>query len=132
MRKKIRFILFVICTLFLLLFALFGCDQNKTDNAQTPNNNSDGILSSSFFKISGDELSGKVSNSTTKFSFSNYIDVVSTATYTVSTDMNGDDIIKSKTVNLNIGDNVFYVIVENGNDAFVYTVTIRRLSLIHI
>lgn len=126
MRKKIRFILFVICALFLLLFALFGCDQNKTDNTQSPNNKSDGVLSSSFFKISGDELSGKVSNSTTKFSFSNYIDVVSTATYTISTDMNGGDIIKSKTVNLNIGDNVFYVIVENGNDAFVYTVTIRR------
>lgn len=126
MKKKFKFTLFVICALFLLLFALFGCDQNKTDNAQTPNNNSDGILSSLFFKISGDELSGKVSNSTTKFSFSNNIDVVSTATYTISTDMNGDDIIKSKTVNLNIGDNVFYVIVENGNDAFVYTATIRR------
>ena len=69
---------------------------------------------------------GKVSNDTTTFSFINEIIVADTATYIVSTDLNGSNVIRTKTVSLEIGDNTFYILVENGKELGLYTVTIRR------
>ena len=69
---------------------------------------------------------GKVSNDTTTFSFINEIVVADTATYIVSTDLNGSNVIRTKTVSLEIGDNTFYILVENGKELGLYTVTIRR------
>ncbi len=69
---------------------------------------------------------GKVSNDTTTFSFINEIVVADTATYIVSTDLNGSNVIRTKTVSLEIGDNTFYILVENGKGLGLYTVTIRR------
>ena len=71
-------------------------------------------------------ISGKVSNATTIFSFIDEISVADSATYTVSTDINGSHTIKTKTVNLAIGDNTYYIFVENGKDIRLYTVSIRR------
>lgn len=69
---------------------------------------------------------GKVSNDTTTFSFINEIVVADAATYIVSTDLNGSNVIRTKTVSLEIGDNTFYILVENGKELGLYTVTIRR------
>lgn len=71
-------------------------------------------------------LSGKVSNSTSVFSFNDEISVEKGATYTVSTDINGINVIPSKTVNLEIGDNVFYILVSNDDELTLYTATVRR------
>ena len=76
--------------------------------------------------VDGTNISGKVSNATTIFSFIDEISVADSATYTVSTDINGSHTIKTKTVNLAIGDNTYYIFVENGNDIRLYTVSIRR------
>ena len=71
-------------------------------------------------------LSGKVSNSTTVFSFNDEISVEKGTTYTISTDINGINVIPSKTVNLEIGDNIFYVLVSNEDELTLYTATVRR------
>ena len=71
-------------------------------------------------------LSGKVSNSTTVFSFYDEIFVEKGTTYTISTDINGINVIPSKTVNLEIGDNIFYVLVSNEDELTLYTATVRR------
>ncbi len=71
-------------------------------------------------------LSGKVSNSTTVFSFNDEITVEKGTTYTISTDINGINVIPSKTVNLEIGDNIFYVLVSNEDELTLYTATVRR------
>lgn len=71
-------------------------------------------------------LSGKVSNSTTVFSFYDEISVEKGTTYTISTDINGINVIPSKTVNLEIGDNIFYVLVSNEDELTLYTATVRR------
>ena len=76
--------------------------------------------------VDGTNISGKVSNATTIFSFIDEISVADSATYTVSTDINGSQTIKTKTVNLAIGDNTYYIFVENGKDIRLYTVFIRR------
>lgn len=71
-------------------------------------------------------LSGKVSNATTVFSFNDEISVGKGTTYTISTDINGINVIPSKTVNLEIGDNIFYVLVSNEDELTLYTATVRR------
>ena len=71
-------------------------------------------------------LSGKVSNSTTVFSFNDEISVEKGTTYTISTDINGINVIPSKTVTLEIGDNVFYILVSNEDELTLYTATVRR------
>ncbi len=83
-------------------------------------------LKTNTLSINGANISGKVSNETTSFSFVDEISVADSATYTVSTDINGSHTIRTKTVNLAIGDNTFYILVENGKDIKLYTVQIRR------
>lgn len=76
--------------------------------------------------LDGATISGKVSNDTDTFSFINEVVVAKQATYVVSTDINGNDIIRTKTVNLEVGDNTFYILVENGKDIALYKTIIRR------
>ena len=72
------------------------------------------------------DIFGKVSNATSTFSFINEISIADSASYIVSTDINGSNVIRTKTVSLGIGDNTFYILVENGKDLGLYTVVIRR------
>ena len=84
-------------------------------------------IHSSVLSISGETMYGSVSNVTTTFSFANNITAAKGATYVVATDVQCQQIINSKTVNLEIGDNIFYIYVENEGEEKFYTVTIRRL-----
>ena len=75
----------------------------------------------------GTNVNGKVPNEQTTFSFLTEISVSGNATFSVSYDINGNNKIPTKTANLNVGDNVFYVLEEiNGNASNLFTVTIRR------
>ena len=47
------------------------------------------------------------------FSFVDAVTVDKTSTWTLSTDIYGKDTIPSKTVNLSVGNNLFYILVEN-------------------
>ena len=76
--------------------------------------------------VDGTKVYGKVSNATTEFSFTNEVTVKGNATYVVDNDKNCDSPIYNKTVDLEIGDNTFYVLEMIGNDVKLFTVTIRR------
>ncbi len=68
---------------------------------------------------------GKVANDTTIFSFLNEITVSGTASYSVSTDITGQNVIPTKTVSVSPGNNLFYVLADNGEDSLIlYTVTV--------
>ena len=83
-------------------------------------------LRTNTLELNGTDIYGKVSNATSTFSFINEIAIADSAKYTVSTDINGLNVIPTKTVSLSIGDNTFYILVENGKDLGLYTVVIRR------
>ena len=76
--------------------------------------------------VNGSHAYGKVSNATTEFSFINEVTVKGNATYVVDNDKDCCSPIYSKTVDLAIGDNTFYVLEMIGNDVKLFTVTIRR------
>lgn len=68
-----------------------------------------------------------VDNDKSMLSLNNMFEVPRTNKWKLYYDLNGTREISSKTVYLQIGDNTFYLIVENSaNDKKVYTLTIRR------
>ena len=76
--------------------------------------------------VTENNVYGKVSNTTETYSFINEIELIGNVGYTVYTDLQGTNSIPTKTVNLEIGDNTFYILETCGNDSNLYTVTIRR------
>ena len=90
------------------------------------------LLTLNGFDILEDEtLYGEVDNEVNMYSFLNKINVNENATWRVFSDMEGKKEIITKTASLDIGDNTFYIFVEEDpNNAVLYTVRIRRLSII--
>ena len=87
------------------------------------------IKSSKLFEIDSDNatLHCAVDNAKSVLSLDNQIEVPLTNKWGLYYDLNGVKEIPSKTVSLQIGDNVFYLIVENSaNDKKTYKLTIRR------
>ena len=79
--------------------------------------------------LSEDKLIGSLSNATETFSFLNDIEVAEGATYVVARDIYFENVIQSKTVPLISGDNVYYILVTNGNAQKLYTAMIRRCPI---
>ncbi|MBO5223249.1 MAG: leucine-rich repeat protein, partial [Clostridia bacterium] len=80
----------------------------------------------------GTKVYGKVSNTMTEFSFIDEVTVKGNATYIVDDNKDCGSPIKSKTVDLEIGDNTFYVLESIGNDVKLFTVTIRRRMMYNV
>ena len=120
MNKKIKLILIAVLVILMAIVLFSGCDKDNQADIKGAD------IKSDVFKVEGKSLYAKVSNDTETFSFSDTIDVASNASYTVSIDKEGKDIIRSKTVDLYVGDNTYYIIVENGNYSARYTVIVRR------
>lgn len=90
------------------------------------------ILESNIFNIDSAEntLSYTVDNEVDKFSFSDTIVVPRTNTWELYYDLGGSLVVNSQTVNLQVGDNTFYIVVKNtGGSKRTYEVTIRRKPL---
>ena len=83
------------------------------------------ILSSAM-TVTGDTAYVSLSNATATFSFLNDITVADGASYIVARDIGCEQVIASKTVFLQLEDNVYYILVTNGNAQKLYTVTVRR------
>jgi uncharacterized repeat protein (TIGR02543 family) len=83
-------------------------------------------LVSASLKGEGTALTATVPYATEVFSFFEDITVSAGATYVVARDVYCEQVIYSKIAPLAPGDNVFYILVTNGNDMKLYTVTIRR------
>ncbi len=76
--------------------------------------------------VTDNTVYGKVSNNTTVYSFNEEINLIGNAGFSVYTDIQGVNEIPTKTVNLEIGDNTFYILETVENDNNLYTVTVRR------
>ena len=79
--------------------------------------------------VDGKNVYGKVPNATTEFVFYEEIFVSGNATYVVDDDKSCSSPIDSKTVDLVVGDNIFYVLETVGNNVKLYTVTIYRRAM---
>lgn len=102
-------------------------NSNNTNNSNNNQNNSSQItLSFKTLDVSGNNVYGKVSNTTETFSFLNEIKNGPNTTYKVCLDMYGFVDVPTKTVSLEVGDNTFYVLENTSNQETLYTVTIRR------
>ena len=68
----------------------------------------------------------KVANAVTDYDFIDKFAVAEGARFDVCTDKQCNNKIASKRTDLIVGNNVFYILVANGNDVASYTVTLRR------
>lgn len=87
------------------------------------------IESSGIFEINQEKstISCSVSNTTESFSFNDTFKTADNNTWGLYYDITGTLEIKSKTVLLNVGDNTFYVLIENNSGKKrVYSATVRR------
>ena len=109
----------------LLFFCLVAC-SNSSGGAIARPDNSRSTLSFKTLETTGQKVYGKVSNDTSTFSFLDEINIGSDTTYSVCLDMYCKNIVPSKTVSLNVGDNLFYILEKTLNQETLYTVTIRR------
>ena len=83
-------------------------------------------IKSATLKVEDDKISGVFSNTTEIFSFIDDISIAKGATYVLARDIYCENTIHSKTVQLEEGDNVFYILVTNAESMKLYTVTLRR------
>ena len=74
----------------------------------------------------GDKVSGEVNYDITTFSFIDEIETSEGLEYSVSLDVYGKDVVPTKTVSLDYGNNTFYILVTFENQSKLYTVTIER------
>ena len=88
-------------------------------------------LQSSVFNIDKSNKTGylKVANAVTDYDFSDKFTVADGARFDVCTDKQCNNKIAGKKSNIVAGDNIFYILVTNGNDVASYTVTLRRRPL---
>ena len=86
-----------------------------------------------FEEISETAYSIKVSNSTSMLSLGTMVTINSHSSWTLSTDIYGNQTIASKTATLNVGDNTYYVLVtaEDGSSQ-LYTLNIRRKPIYNV
>ena len=82
--------------------------------------------------VTGTSIYAKVSNTTTEFSFINEITIKGDATYVVDDNKDCSSPIVSKTVDLKVGDNLFYVMESVDNNVTLYTVIIRRKPMYQV
>ena len=75
--------------------------------------------------LDGVTLYAKLKNGTATFSFADDIIVADEAAYKLCTDSLGLEVISAKIATLEAGDNIFYLVVENGAVSTTYTVTLR-------
>ena len=86
------------------------------------------IVSAPAFSFEGQNAFISVANATPSFSFIGQVTVSEGATWQISTDMYGMNSVPTKTVPLNAGDNIFYLLVTSGNgeNITLYTINVRR------
>lgn len=112
---------FFVLLLFLAvcLSGLFACDNKAVKNSTD-------IYSETLdIDLENHKVYGVFPNNTTTFKFNENITVANGANYYLCNDELGENAILSKTATLTTGDNLYYIIVENGDNIVTYTVILR-------
>ncbi len=109
-----------------------GCGTKNTitdDGTQL-----EGKIEFSTLTVSGDKVYGKVSNSTDFFSFIKEVKTYGSKTkFVISYDAYGENQIFTKTISLNVGNNITYILeMYDGEPKNVYQVTIRRKPIYNV
>ena len=112
-----------LCLVMLSSVVLTSCDSGNdapvdtsTESSDTTKDDTSSLLSklmSQTLTVNGTSVSGRVSYATEVFSFINDISVTNNGTWVLSTDAYGINTIITKTAPLSVGDNLFYIHVEN-------------------
>ena len=144
-------VVFVVAVCITTTFGLTGCSKNnptseptqssiqnpdhsgniaESDSATDSTDNASENIGSLLFNtlsVNKDKVYGKVSNETDTFSFINEIKTEGLTKYIVSLDIYGNQQVATKTIPLNEGDNIVYVIeMLDDEPQAIYEVTIRR------
>ena len=144
-------VVFVFAVCITTTFGLTGCSKNNptseptqsstqkpehsdnTDKSDSATDSTDeaseniGSLLFNTLSVNKDKVYGKVSNETDAFSFINEIKTEGLTKYIVSLDIYGSQQVATKTIPLNEGDNIVYIIeMLNNEPQAIYEVTIRR------
>ncbi len=129
MHKVLKFILLVF-SLTTLLVGVAGCGnpQNNGEGSEELNNK----IVFNTLSVNDNNVYGKVSNSTTTFSFLDEIEVYGNATYQVYKEITCETLIISKTISLEVGDNNVYILYNDESDTKLYSITIRRRPIYEV
>ena len=117
-----------------LMDAPLSSDMNVYAKWTTPDSVHGTNIEISSFEQTGEyEYSITVPNQTAMISLGNYVGVNSKSSWTLSTDIAGNNTIASKTATLAVGDNYYYILVaaDNGTSQ-LYTVKIRRKPIYNV
>ena len=117
-KHKLYCIILIVGILSLLAFSSCKVDSLKKGNGVE--------IKSSIFTVDENELYVSVPNSQTEFSFLDAIDVPLGTVYSVCVDLQCNNAIRSKTTNIFVGDNIFYILVQDFDTTKLYKATIRR------
>ena len=114
----------------LLIFTLLGFCSCEMDAGGDSTTLPKPILTSASLAVEDFTISGRVSNDTEAFNFSQDITVKKRYSWVLSTDLYGMNIIASKNAPLNEGENTFYIHVTNtAQEVQTFTVNIYRNHL---
>ena len=119
-------ILTTICVLCIYGFTACGNNGNVQENIK--NSAKAELVSANGWTINGQNGKMSVSNDTETYSFINQIQVSEGASWSISMDIYGMQTIATKTIPLNIGNNIVYLLITSGDGENInlYTMTVRR------
>ena len=103
-------------------------DEKESNTEDGGNTENEGVVFRTL-NVDGNNVSGVFSNATVDFDFKTEIIVSGDLSYVVSLDKYGMQSVVTKKVPLAEGDNIFYIIVNRGDDYTTYTVTLRRTPM---
>ena len=122
--KVIKYI-FALCVTVAAAVVLVAC----SDDPKVPEGDIKGTdaVFTQFTNVEDDTYSLTVANAVTTFNFNNVVEISNWSTWQLTSDIQGNNVIASRTVSLSEGDNTYYVLVtaRNGN-VQLYTMDIRR------
>lgn len=128
MKKYVLKFLLCLCLVIPCLIALGACN-----NEEPPVTNEVTVSFENFSKIDDTTYSYKVSNVTETINFSDIVSITGDAQWALTTDIQGKDSIPSKIGTLEIGDNVYYVLVtDTSSNVKLYTLQIRRKPMYQV
>lgn len=119
-------VLSILFSIILCISCLFLFDKKPE-----PNNPEPPYISSEVFEIDNKNktLYSSVSNNTNAVSLIDSLNLRENYTWSLFTDLNCKNEIPSKSVELEIGDNIFYIMLKHENEIDLYSVNIRRRPL---
>lgn len=127
--KKLLIILACVCALVIIAVSIIvaiNCKGNQGQNTST------GSIKFNTLTVDGETAYGKVGYKELTFSFVDEITADKNTTFVVDNNKDLSSPIESKVVNLEVGDNIFYLSATSSSGAKLFKVTIRRKPLYEV